>query len=119
MKLPHIRRCTIKRLTGNLEFAGSHHSTAYVMKLVDINAPVVIAQVNGSALRHIFSLVHFFTLGKIVDLDRIPSLERFLKIKCDKGSGGVRIKLYNRVRRRCSTGLPLSSVDRESYKDYE
>ena len=89
------------------------------MKLVDINAPVIITQVDRSALRHVFSLVHFLALGEIIDLDRVPSFEGFLKIECNEGGGRVGIKPYDGVRCSCRAGLSLGSVDIDSNKNYK
>ena len=88
----------VSRLTllGHLELSRIDHPSAFITKLVNVDATAEIRKVHAHAFGHVGLFVHFPAHDRIKDLEGIPLLVFFLKIETYDRCGRIWIKTHNR-----------------------
>lgn len=87
MKRQTKQECVAKKIDDSLfrhlEFSGLNYPAVALSQLVDINATVIIGEVNGSPGRNTLLFVHNFS-KEIIHLHVVTLIAVFLQIKSDK-----------------------------------
>ena len=81
-------------LFGDLEFAGIKNFSIMVSQLININAPAILVEIDGSFCSNVF-LFEYHLSNKIKDLHVVALIGIFLKIECDKRNSRVWIEFDN------------------------
>ena len=101
----------------HLEFTRLNHTTDFIAQLVDIYSPGVFVEIDSGTLSHVFCLMHFLALGKIVDLDGKTCFVGFRKVKRYEGGSRVRIETNHRLCLSAGALLALGKMSGGNDKD--